>query len=270
MAKIIIDNQEVECQEGITVLQAASKAGWDVPHYCFHPGLSIAASCRLCLMEQKMPHPKTREMGWSPKLMPACQTPVRDGLEVRFASDKVSKNRANCLEFYLLDHPLDCPVCDQAGECHLQDYSQRFGNAESRMVDQKHVTPKKDIGPKTLLYTDRCVLCTRCVRFTQEISGTNELCLTNRGSKNEIDVFPGRPLDNPLQGNVVDLCPVGCLLDKSFLFKRRVWELKGTNSICAKTAAAKLSRSPIWLIFAIESITCSKISRCFCNWQISR
>ncbi len=232
MAKIIIDNKEIESREGITVLQAALEAGWDVPHYCYHPGLKVVASCRLCLMEQKMPHPQTKEMGWAPKLMPSCQTPVRDGLEVRFNTDKVKKNQANCMEFFLLNHPLDCPVCDQAGECHLQDYSQRFGYAESRMVDQKQVNPKKDIGPKTLLYTDRCVVCTRCVRFTEEISGTGELCLTNRGARAEIDVFPGFPLDNPLQGNVVDICPVGCLLDKDFLFQRRVWELDGTPSIC--------------------------------------
>jgi NADH-quinone oxidoreductase subunit G len=151
---------------------------------------------------------------------------------VRFDSDKVRANRADCLEYYLLNHPLDCPVCDQAGECLLQDYSYAFGRAESRMVDQKHTNPKKDIGPRTLLYQDRCVMCTRCVRFTEEISGTNELCIVNRGSRAEIDVFPGLPLDNPLQGNVVDICPVGCLLDKDFLFQQRVWFLKGTESIC--------------------------------------
>ncbi len=232
MAKIIIDNQELECREGMPVLRAALEAGWDIPHYCYHPGLSVAASCRLCLMEMKMPHPKTREMDWAPKLFPACQTPVRDGLEVRFNSDVVKTAQESCMEFFLLNHPLDCPVCDQAGECCLQDYSYKFGRAESRMVDPKVVNPKKDIGPHTLLYTDRCVTCTRCVRFTREIAGTGELCLVQRGSKNEIDVFPGRPLDNPMQGNVVDICPVGCLLDKDFLFKRRVWELTGTSSIC--------------------------------------
>jgi len=232
MAKIIIDGQGIECRDKIPVLQAALDAGWDVPHYCYHPGLSIAASCRLCLMEMKMPHPKTKEMGWAPKLIPSCQTPVREGMEVRFSSEKVRQNQENCMEFFLLNHPLDCPVCDQAGECHLQDYSYRFGHSESRMVDQKLKNPKKDIGPRTLLYSDRCVMCTRCVRFTDEISGTHELGLVNRGSRLEIDVFPGFPLDNPMQGNVVDICPVGCLLDKDFLFKRRVWELSGASSIC--------------------------------------
>ncbi|MGB0716304.1 MAG: 2Fe-2S iron-sulfur cluster-binding protein [Phycisphaerae bacterium] len=232
MAKIIIDNKEIECRDGVSVLQAALEAGWDVPHYCYHPGLKVVASCRLCLMEQKLPHPQTKEMGWAPKMVPSCQTPVRDGMEVRFESDKVKQNQSNCMEFFLLNHPLDCPVCDQAGECYLQDYSMKFGNASSRMVDQKLVNPKKDIGPRTLLYSDRCVMCTRCVRFTDEISGTHELCSVNRGSRLEIDVFPGLPLDNPLQGNVVDICPVGCLLDKDFLFKRRVWELQGASSIC--------------------------------------
>jgi NADH-quinone oxidoreductase subunit G len=232
MAKITIDHRVVETREGIPVLEAALEAGWDVPHYCYHPGLSIVASCRLCLMEMQMPHPQTREMTWSPKLVPSCQTPVRDGLVVRFDSDVVRKSREQCMEFFLLNHPLDCPVCDQAGECWLQDYSFGFGRAESRMVDPKLTNPKKDIGPKTLLYQDRCVMCTRCVRFTDEISGTRELCVVNRGARAEIDVFPGMPLDNPLQGNVVDLCPVGSLLDKDFLFKRRVWELEGTASVC--------------------------------------
>ena len=232
MPNITIDGFEIECRPDVPVLQAALHAGWDVPHYCYHPGLSIVASCRLCLMEIKMPHPKTSEMVWSPKLVPTCQTPVRDGMEVRFDSELVEKNQKACMEFFLLNHPLDCPVCDQAGECQLQDYSYKFGNAESRMVDQKLVNPKKDIGIRTLLYQDRCVMCTRCVRFTTEISGTHELCVVNRGSRTEIDVFPGLPLDNALQGNVVDICPVGSLLDKDFLFKRRVWELKGTPSVC--------------------------------------
>lgn len=232
MPKITIDNKIIECRDGIPVLQAAIEAGWDVPHYCYHPGLSIVASCRLCLMEMMAPNPKTQELSWSPKLAPSCQTPVKDGLVCRFDSDKVRDNQKDCMEYFLLNHPLDCPVCDQAGECYLQDYSYKFGNPASRMVDQKLKNPKKDIGPKTLLYQDRCVMCTRCVRFADEVSGTHELCVVNRGTRAEIDVFPGIPLDNPLQGNVVDICPVGSLLDKDFLFKRRVWELRGTSSIC--------------------------------------
>ncbi|MBK8270999.1 MAG: (2Fe-2S)-binding protein [Planctomycetes bacterium] len=219
MTKIIIDGKTIECRDHIPVLQAALESGWDVPHYCYHPGLQIVASCRLCLMEMKMPNPKTKEMDWAPKLFPSCQTPVKDGIEVRFASDKVKENQQECMEYFLLNHPLDCPVCDQAGECHLQDYSLRFGEASSRMVEAKNKNPKKDIGSKTLLYQDRCVMCTRCVRFTNEISGTGELAVIQRGSKAEIDIFPGIPLENELQGNVVDICPVGSLLDKDFLMK---------------------------------------------------
>jgi len=236
MAKIIIDNQEVHCRDGINVLQAALEAGWDVPHLCYHPALKVVASCRLCMMEMKTPDPRTKEMVWPGKLIPSCQTPARDGIEVRFDTELVAANRRRCMELWLLDHPLDCPVCDQAGECSLQDYTKKFGNAQSRMVDEKYVNPKKDIGPRTFLYQDRCVLCTRCVRFTQDISGTGELCIVNRGSRSEIDVFPGRPLDNPLQGNVVDLCPVGNLLDKDFLFKQRVWFLSSTPSVCTGCA----------------------------------
>ncbi len=232
MPTIIIDGQEVECREGISVLQAALDAGFNIPHYCYHPGLSVAASCRLCLMEIKMQHPKTGELAWSPKLTPSCQMPVKDGMEVRFNSEMVASSQRHVMEYLLLNHPLDCPVCDQAGECWLQDYSRQFGNATSRMVDPKHVNPKKDIGPKTLLYQDRCILCTRCVRFCREVAGTGELCVVNRGHENEIDVFPGVPLGNKLQGNVVDLCPVGAMLDKQFLMSQRVWMLESVESVC--------------------------------------
>lgn len=243
MPKIIIDGKEVECREGIPVLQAALEAGWDIPHYCYHPGLSVVASCRLCLMEMKMPHPQTKEMSWAPKLFPSCQTPVKDGMEVRFHSERVKSNQQHTMEYYLLNHPLDCPVCDKAGECYLQDYAEDYGTATSRMVEDKHKNPKKDIGSHTLLYQDRCVLCTRCVRFADEVAGTGELRVVNRGSRGEIDVFPGVPLENPLQGNVVDLCPVGALLDKSFLFKQRVWLLKSTKSV----SPVDSSGATIWI-----------------------
>ena len=237
MPKIIIDGKEIECREKVPVLQAALEAGWEVPHYCYHAGLSVVASCRLCLMEMKMPHPQTKEMGWAPKLFPSCQTPVREGLEVRFCSDKVSENQRECMEYFLLNHPLDCPVCDQAGECYLQDYSRRFGNATSQMVEPKNKNPKKDIGSRTLLYQDRCVMCSRCVRFCDEVAGTGELAIVNRGHEAEIDVFPGVPLENALQGNVVDICPVGSLLDKDFLMDQRVWFLKEAKSVCPGCSA---------------------------------
>ncbi|MFN0137320.1 MAG: 2Fe-2S iron-sulfur cluster-binding protein, partial [Phycisphaerae bacterium] len=177
MPKIIIDGKEVHCRDGIPVLQAAIEAGIEVPHYCYHPGLSIVASCRLCLMEQKMPHPQTKELAWNNKLLPSCQTFVKEGMEVRFGSDLVQQNQKHVMEYYLLNHPLDCPVCDKAGECYLQDYSEGYGNSTSRMVEEKTKNPKKDIGPHTLLYQDRCVLCTRCVRFCDEVAGDAELAV---------------------------------------------------------------------------------------------
>jgi NADH-quinone oxidoreductase subunit G len=250
MPKIIIDGQQIETRGGIPVLQAALEAGWDVPHYCYHPGLSIVASCRLCLMEMKAPNPKTKELEWVPKLFPSCQTPVAEGMEVRFTTERVQSNQKHVMEYYLLNHPLDCPVCDKAGECHLQDYSEKFGNASSRMIEDKHKNPKKDIGPHTLLYQDRCVLCTRCVRFCDEIAGTGELRVVDRGSRGEIDVFPGVPLENDLQGNVVDLCPVGCLLDKGFLFKQRVWFLRSAPSI----SPVDSSGQNIWIDFNEQGI----------------
>ncbi len=231
MPKITIDGKTVECRENIPVLRAALEAGFEVPHYCYHPGLSVVASCRLCLMQMKMPHPKTKELDWAPKLFPSCQTPVKDGMEVKFDSQLVHNNTNHVMEYYLINHPLDCPVCDKAGECYLQDYTEDYGPATSRMVEEKNKNPKKDIGSQTLLYQDRCVLCTRCVRFTQEVAGTSELTVINRGNRGEIDVFPGEPLENPLQANVVDICPVGALLDKNFLFQQRVWLLKPTKSV---------------------------------------
>lgn len=250
MPRIVIDGKEIVCREGIPVLMAALEAGWDVPHYCYHPGLSIVASCRLCLMEMKMPHPQTQELSWAPKLFPSCQTPVKDGMEVRFASEAVEQNQSHVMEYYLLNHPLDCPVCDKAGECHLQDYSEKFGNATSRMIEEKHKNPKKDIGSRTLLYQDRCVLCTRCVRFADEVAGAGELRVVDRGSRSEIDVFPGVPLENELQGNVVDLCPVGALLSKDFLFKQRVWLLRSTPSI----SPADSGGAAIWIDHNDEGI----------------
>jgi NADH-quinone oxidoreductase subunit G len=165
--------------------------------------------------------------------VPACQTPAKDGTVIVTNSRKVKEAQAATLEYLLLNHPLDCPVCDQAGECYLQDYSYRYGRAESRLKDGKLVRPDKDhIGANIALFTDRCVMCSRCVRFTREISGTAELEIINRGDHAEIDVFPGQPCNNQLAGNVVDLCPVGALCSKDFLYKQRVWFLKETPSVC--------------------------------------
>lgn len=221
MPKITVDGRVIDAKDRQMILQACLDAGIELPHYCYHPGLSIPASCRICLVEVE----------GVPKLVPSCQTPVRDGMVVHTRSTKAVANQKQVMEYLLVNHPLDCPVCDQAGECYLQDYSYQYGRAESRFEEDKAKKPKKDVGEHVLLYNDRCIMCTRCVRFTREISGTCELYVDGRGHKEEIDIFPGKPLNNKLSGNVVDICPVGALLDKEFLFKQRVWLLKNTPSI---------------------------------------
>src|SRR5712671_4941625 len=206
MPKITVDGQTIECKDRQMVLQACLDAGLQIPQYCYHPGLSIVASCRICLVEV-------------------------DGMVVFSTSPKAIANQKAVMEYLLINHPLDCPVCDQAGECYLQDYSYEYGRSESRFEEDKAKKPKKDVGLNVLLYNDRCIMCTRCVRFTREVSGQSELYVDGRGHREEIDIFPGKPLDNKLSGNVVDLCPVGALLDKDFLFKQRVWLLKQAPSI---------------------------------------
>lgn len=221
MPKITVDGKTIECKERQMILQACNDAGIAIPQYCYHPGMSIPASCRICLVEVE----------GLPKLVPSCQTPVRDGMVVYSRSSKAIANQKQVMEYLLINHPLDCPVCDQAGECLLQDYSYEYGRSQSRFEEDKVKHPKKDVGNSIYLYADRCIMCTRCVRFTREISGTSELFVNGRGNREEIDIFPGHPVNNKLAGNVVDLCPVGALLDKDFLFKQRVWLLKSTPSI---------------------------------------
>ncbi|WP_428939715.1 2Fe-2S iron-sulfur cluster-binding protein [Fontivita pretiosa] len=233
MPRITVDGKIIECKDRQMILQACLDAGIFLPHYCYHPGLSIPASCRICLVEVE----------GIPKLVPSCQTPVRDGMVVHSKSSKAIANQKAVMEYLLINHPLDCPVCDQAGECLLQDYSYQYGRTESRFEEDKAKKPKKDVGLHVLLYNDRCIMCTRCVRFTREISGTGELYVDGRGHREEIDIFPGKPLDNKLSGNVVDICPVGALLDKDFLFKQRVWLLKRTPSISPVDAGGE----NIWL-----------------------
>ena len=221
MPKITVDGKIIECKDRQMVLQACLDGGHFIPSYCYHQGLSIPASCRICLVEVE----------GIPKLVPSCQTPVRDGMVVHSRSPKAVANQKQVMEYLLINHPLDCPVCDQAGECSLQDYSYKYGRSESRFEEDKAKKPKKDVGEGIYLYADRCIMCTRCVRFTREVSGTSEIYVDGRGFREEIDIFPGKPCNNKLAGNVVDLCPVGALLDKDFLFKQRVWLLKQTPSI---------------------------------------
>ena len=233
MAVVHVNGKPVDIgSERLNVIQAAQKGGVFIPHYCWHPALSVVASCRMCLVE--VGEMKDGKPLMQPKVVPGCQTPVKDGTVIITDSDKAKSAQAATLEGILLNHPLDCPVCDKAGECLLQDYSYRFGHSQSRMIDPKNTPPNKpDLGDNIALFTDRCIMCSRCVRFTREISGTAELQVLNRGDRSEIDVFPGEPLNNKLSGNVVDLCPVGALASKDFLYKQRVWYLKSQKSVCA-------------------------------------
>jgi len=233
MPTIEVDGIKIEAKDGQTVLQAVLQANvpqLHIPHYCYHPALSIAGSCRMCLVEVGQVRNGQVQMG--PKLVPSCQTPVAEGMVVRTNTEKVIAHQQMMMELLLLNHPLDCPVCDQAGECFLQDYSFLYGRAESRFIDAKIKQPKKDIGPHLLLYADRCILCSRCVRFCREITGTGELYVHGRGNRSEIDVFSGYTVANKLSGNLVDICPVGAILEKDFLFAQRVWLLQSAASIC--------------------------------------
>jgi NADH-quinone oxidoreductase subunit G len=234
MPVVTINGQDVTLgdNERLNVVQAAKKADVEIPHYCWHPSLSVVASCRMCLVEVGEKK-QDGTVAMMPKLVPACQTPAKDNTVVVTNSEKVKEAQAATLEYLLLNHPLDCPTCDQAGECFLQDYSYRFGNAETRLREPKIIRQDKDyIGDQITLFTDRCVMCSRCVRFTREFSGTSELQIIDRGNHSEIDIFPGNPCNNKLAGNVVDLCPVGALCSKDFLYKQRVWWLKTRDSVC--------------------------------------
>ncbi len=232
MAVVYVNNQPVDIgDEKLNLVQAAQKAGVFIPHYCWHPALSVVASCRMCLVE--VGERKDGKDVLQPRVVPACQTPARDGTVVLTDTPKARAAQQGTLEGLLLNHPLDCPVCDKAGECLLQDFSYHYGKSQSRMIDDKNTPPNKPhIGPNVTLFTDRCIMCSRCVRFSREVSGEAELQVVNRGDHEQIDVFPGFPLDNKLATNVVDLCPVGALCSKDFLYKQRVWFLKEQKSVC--------------------------------------
>jgi len=223
MPKLTIDGKEIEVAPGTNLIEAARQAGVEVPHYCYHPGLSIAGQCRLCMVDiDKAPRPTI-----------ACNTLAADGMVVWTQTERVKETRRSIMEFHLINHPLDCPVCDQAGECWLQIYYMKHGLYEPRMVDEKVHKPKAvPLGPHVVLDAERCILCSRCVRFCDEITGTGELGIFNRGDHSEIGLFPGRDLTNPYSGNVVDICPVGALTDRDFRFQVRVWYLDTAKSIC--------------------------------------
>jgi NADH-quinone oxidoreductase subunit G len=221
--KIIVDGREVTTTKGTTVIKAAADAGVAIPHYCYHEKLSIAGNCRMCLIEiEKMP-----------KLQIACNTQVAEGMSVLTQSPRVLAVRKAVLEFLLINHPVDCPICDQAGECMLQNYYMDHDRQESRFeLGKVHDRKKTIFGPNVVFDGERCIKCTRCVRFCQEITKTNELAVVNRGDHSTIALFDDAVLDNPLSANVVDICPVGALTDRDFRFKVRVWYLQKTPSVC--------------------------------------
>lgn len=240
MPTIIINGKSCEFTPGEKILEIANREGVEIPQYCYHEGLSIPAQCRICLAEIWAPNPRNDnklEPMLGGKLQPTCSTNAADGMVIHADSPKSVANQKAVMEYLLLNHPLDCPICDQAGECTLQDFSYKYGRSASRFEEQKVKQPKKNIGPNIYIYSDRCIMCTRCVRFAREVPGTGELMIDGRGNQSQIDVFPGIGIDNELASNVIDLCPVGALLDKDFLFTQRVWFLKKTPSIDGITAS---------------------------------
>ena len=221
--KLTIDGQEVEVPRGTTILEAAKRVGTEVPHYCYHPGMSSPAMCRLCLVEVE----------GAPKPMPSCVTTVADGQVVKTQSERALWGRRGVLEFYLVNHPLDCPICDMSGECHLQDYVHAEGREHGRGREPKRVFGRDDFGGDVLFYGDRCVMCTRCVRFMNEVEQDARLTVVERGAKSVIDTFFEEGLEGThWHGNIVDICPVGALVSKDFLHKARAWDLEHTPSIC--------------------------------------
>jgi NADH-quinone oxidoreductase subunit G len=225
--KLTIDGKEIEVEAGTNLIEAARRLGIEVPHYCYHPGLSIAGQCRLCMVD----------LDRAPRPTIACNTQAADGMVVRTDTERVKQARQSMMEFHLINHPLDCPVCDQAGECWLQIYYMRHGLYDPRMTDDKVRKPKAvPLGPHVILDAERCILCSRCVRFCDEITGTGELGIFNRGDHSEIGLFPGQDLVNNYAGNVVDICPVGALTDRDFRFQVRVWYLDTARSICTGCA----------------------------------
>jgi NADH-quinone oxidoreductase subunit G len=225
MPEVIINEQTVEVPDGTNILLAARKLGIDIPHFCYHPGLSVAGSCRMCQVEI--------EQGDRKRIDLACTNPCSDGMIVRTNTPEVKNLQKAVLEFLLMNHPIDCPICDDAGECKLQNYYMLHGLYDNRLDVEKWHKPKvHPVGPTVVLDSERCVLCSRCVRFCDEIWGERQLGIFGHGSSEMLINYPGRELDNPYAGNVIDLCPVGALLDWDFRFRRRVWYLKSVKSIC--------------------------------------
>jgi NADH-quinone oxidoreductase subunit G len=225
MVNLTVDGKAITVPKGTNLIDAAKAAGVDVPYYCYHPHLSVAGNCRMCQVQVK----------GAPKLDIGCNTQVKEGMEVltQHTSKAVADAQAATLEFILINHPLDCTVCDQAGHCKLQDYHYEYNARPSRFLEQKeHKVKAEPLGPKVILDGERCIMCTRCIRFCDEVTKTSELGMLNRGDRSVIAINPGRELNNPLSGPVVDLCPVGALTHRDWRFNTRIWFTKQSDGIC--------------------------------------
>jgi len=243
MLNVQVDGEWKQFAKGTRLIEACMKSGQFVPHYCYHPKLSTPGNCRMCLVEMGMPKmtPDRKpiigedgkpEIGWSPRPVISCATEISEGMGVRTSSPMVEECRKGVMEFLLINHPLDCPICDQAGECRLQEFSVEYGKGESRFLEEKVKKPKRqDIGPRIMLDDERCIMCSRCIRFMQEIAHDDVLGFVNRGSDTTLTVYPGKSLDSNYSLNTVDICPVGALTSKDFRFNMRVWFLRETKSL---------------------------------------
>tara|TARA_R100000027_G_scaffold52103_3_gene40851 strand:+ start:27497 stop:29218 length:1722 start_codon:yes stop_codon:yes gene_type:complete len=252
-----IDGKDVDVPTGITMIEAAEIAGKEVPHYCYHPKLSISGNCRMCLVEMGMPmrdratgepvmdDDGKQKIGWMPKPAIACNSKVSPGLHIKTDTDLVKDCRNGIMEFLLVNHPLDCPICDQAGECRLQEFATDYGRGFSRFIEEKNVKPKRTVlGPRVILDDERCILCSRCIRFMDEVADDPVLGFTERGSYSTLTCFPGKNLDSNYSLNTVDICPVGALTSRDFRFKMRVWFLKSVKSICTESSAG--ANTEVW------------------------
>jgi NADH-quinone oxidoreductase subunit G len=236
MPKIIIDGREIEFKQGQTIIEAAADHGITIPHFCWHPKLSVSGNCRMCLVEVEQ----------MPKLVIACSTIASEGMIVHTKSQKSTAAVNAVMEFFLINHPLDCPICDEAGECKLQDYAYQHSVGESRFVEEKvHKDKRVPLGPRVLFDGERCISCSRCIRFCDEIAKDSELTFVQRGDRVTITTFPGEELDNPYSMNVVDICPVGALTNRDFRFKARVWDMSHTNTIC--NGCARGCNTEMWV-----------------------
>ncbi len=258
LVTVNIDGKDIAVPKGTNVIEAAKQLGIEIPHYCYHPKLSVVGNCRMCLIEMGLPavDPATKQpimdaatgkqrINWMPRAQIGCATNAMPGLHIRTNSPLVKECREGVTEFLLINHPLDCPICDQAGECKLQEFSTEYGRGYSRFVENKNVKPKRtQLGPRVTLDDERCILCSRCIRFTKEVAKDDVLGFIDRGSYSTLTCYPGKKLENNYSLNTVDICPVGALTSTDFRFKMRVWFLKETPGICTESSVG--ANTTVW------------------------